>query len=253
MADQLIRLHEVRGIHRIILDDGANALDLPLMAAVRDAVADLRSHGSPPLMLASSHPTLFSPGWDLKQLAGADRDRVRAMLGSFNDLILEVFSYPGPTAAAITGHAVAGGCLLALACDLRVMATGRTRLGFAELNLGLPVPAGSLRMLAARLGAIAIDETVMRGEGCTAERARELGLVHRAEPVEQVVVAVDRELSRIAMKPARAYGVTKEILLSQVWRAMASDCGPQDEVFLDCWFSEPTQQRIADIVSTLGR
>jgi len=253
MPEQLIRLHEVRGIHRIILDDGANALDLSLMAAVRDAVAGLRSHGAPPLMLASSHPSVFSPGWDLKQLVGADRDRVRATLASFNELILEVFSYPGPTAAAITGHAVAGGCLLALACDLRVMATGRTRLGFAELNLGIPVPAGSLRMVRARIGPLAIDETVLRGEGCRAERAREIGLVHRAEPVEQVVVAVDRELSRIASKPARAYAATKEILFAEVWQAIGGDSELQDEEFLECWFSEATQQRITDVVSSFAR
>jgi enoyl-CoA hydratase len=253
MADQLIHLHEVRGIHRLILDDGANALDLPLMAAVRDAVAELRRHGAPPVLLASSHPSLFCPGWDLKLLASADRDQVRATLTSFNDLILEVFSYPGPTAAAITGHAVAGGCLLAMSCDLRVMASGRARLGFAELNLGVPMPAGSLRMLAARLGPSAIEETVLRGEGCTAERARELGLVHRVEPVEQVVLAVDRELSRIASKPARAYASTKSSLFAEVWRAMAADTAPEDEEFLDCWFSDATQQRIAELATSLGR
>ena len=195
---------------------------------------------------------MFCPGWDLKQLIGADRDRVRATLTSFNELILELFSYPGPTAAAITGHAVAGGCLLALACDLRVMATGRTRLGFAELNLGVPMPAGSLKMLRARLGSLAIDETVLRGEGCRAERAREIGLVHRAEPVEQVVVAVDRELSRIAAKPRRAYAATKEILFSEVWNAIGGDSELQDEVFLECWFSDSTQQRIVDVVSSFG-
>lgn len=253
MADLPIRVHEVRGLHRIILDDGANALDLPLMAAVRDAVVDLRRSGSPPLMLASSHPSLFCPGWDLKVLADADRDRVRATLELFEEMIREVFSYPGPTAAAITGHAVAGGCLLALTCDLRVMASGRARLGFAELNLGVPVPASSLLMVRARVSPMAIDEAVLRGEGCAAERARELGLVHRAEPVERVVVSVDRELSRLASKPARAYAATKELIYGDAWRAMAGDLGSQNDAFLDCWFSEPTQQRIGELVLTLGR
>lgn len=253
MADPPIRIHEMRGLHRIILDDGANALDLPLMAAVRDAIADLKRSGSPPLMLASSHPTVFCPGWDLKLLANADREQVRATLELFNELILEVFSYPGPTAAAITGHAVAGGCLLALACDLRVMASGRARLGFAELNLGVPVPAPSLLMVRARVGPMAIDEAVLRGEGCAAERARELGLVHRAEPVERVVVTLDRELSRIASKPTRAYAATKEMIFSDVWRAMAGDLGMENDAFLDCWFSEPTQQRIGELAVSLGR
>mgnify|MGYP001217554550 FL=1 len=245
MPDRPIRHHEVHGIHRIILDDGANPLNLPLMAAVRDAVADLRGRGAPPLLLASSHPTVFCPGWDLKVLANADRGRVRANLEVFNGLILDVFSYPGPTAAAITGHAVGGGCLLALACDLRVMAIGRPRLGFAELNLGVPVPAGSLQMVRARCSPLAIAEALLRGEGCTAERAHELGLVHWVEPVEQVVVAVDRELARIASRPARPWMATKEMLLGDTWRAMRAGFAAEDELFLDCWFSAEAQPRIA--------
>lgn len=251
MPDRPIRHHELHGIHRVILDDGANALDLPLMAALRDAVADLRRRGAPPMMLASSHPALFCPGWDLKQLAAADRGRVWATLGVFNALILEVFSYPGPTAAAITGHAVAGGCLLALACDLRVMALGRPRLGFAELNLGVPVPAGSLRMLRSRCSPLAIDEALLRGEGCTAERARELGLVHRIEPVEQVVVTVDRELSRLTTRPARGYAATKELLFGEAWRAMRAGFAAEDELFLDCWFSAEAQQRVNELAASL--
>jgi enoyl-CoA hydratase/carnithine racemase len=252
MPDRPIRHHEVHGIHRVILDDGANPLNLPLMAAIRDVVAGLREHGAPPLLLASSHPTVFCPGWDLKRLAGADRGRVRANLEVFNGLILDVFSYPGPTAAAITGHAVGGGWLLALACDLRVMAVGRPRLGFAELNLGVPVPAGSVHMLRARCTPFAIAEALLRGEGCTAERAHELGLVHWVEPVEQVVVAVDRELSRLASRPARAYVTTKEMLFGETWRAMRVSSAAEDERFLDCWFSAEAQQRIAELATSLG-
>lgn len=252
MPDRPLRHHELHGIHRLILDDGANALDLPLMAAIRDAVADLSSHGAPPLMLASSHPVMFCPGWDLKQLAAADRGRVKATLEVFNNLILEIFTYPGPTAAAITGHAVAGGWLLALACDLRVMASGRPRLGFAELNLGVPVPAGSLRMVRARCSSFAIDETLLRGEGCTAERAYELGLVHRVEPVEQVVVAVDRELIRLTSRPARGYAATKQLLLGTAWREMRAGFPAEDELFLDCWFSAEAQQRIAELARSLA-
>ena len=160
------------------------------------------------MLLASSHPTLFCPGWDLKELVDADRDQVGAVLRAFNGLILEVFSYPGPTAAAITGHAVAGGCLLAMACDLRVMGSGRPHLGFAELNLGVPVPYSSVRMLKARMGAGVVDEVVLGGDGCSAERARALGLVHRIAPVEQVVVVADRELRKLKSKPAPAYAAT---------------------------------------------
>ena len=124
MAENGVRYDESRGIHRLTMDHGPNALDPTLMAAIRDHLGRLVENGAPPVIVTSSHPTLFCPGWNLKLLADADRKAVSAFLDDFNALIIDLFSYPGPTAAAIAGHAVAAGCLLALCCDLRVMATG---------------------------------------------------------------------------------------------------------------------------------
>jgi enoyl-CoA hydratase len=252
VTNERVRHMEDRGVHRVVMADGANALDVSLIASLRDCLADLRAGGGAPLLLASSHPRVFCPGWDLKVLDGADRDRVGQVLSSFNALILELFSYPGPTAAAITGHAVAGGCLLAMACDLRVMATGRPRLGFAELNLGLPIPASSLRMLQARIDMRALDQTVRAGDGCSAERARELAMVHHAVSADKVVITADRELRKLGSKPGGAYRVTKEFLFRDSWRSMAADPA-DDEVFLDCWFDAAAQQRIAEVARSLGR
>jgi len=252
MADDLVRHFDDRGVHRVIMDSGANALDLPLLTALRTRMSALKADGAPPVLLASSHPTVFSPGWDLKELVKADRDHVGAVLQAFNGLIFEVFSYPGPTAAAITGHAVAGGCLLAMAFDLRVMGSGRPHLGFAELNLGVPVPYTSVRMLKARMGAGVVDEVVLGGDGCNAERARALGLVHRIAPVEQVVVVADRELRKLKSKPARAYAATKAYLYRDDWQAMEDASEDADREFLDCWCDEETTRRVAEVVRGLG-
>jgi enoyl-CoA hydratase len=253
MTDQLLRHLNDRGIHRIVMDDGANALDPPLLEALTAKVGELKADGAPPMMLASSHPSLFCPGWDLKLLASADREQVKAVLTAFNRLVFEIFSYPGPTAAAVTGHAVAGGCLLALSCDLRVMASGRPRIGFAELNLGVPVPAAGIRMVRARGGVGAYDEAVFSGDGCAAELACELGLVHRVAPVAQVAVVADNDLRKLGSKSQRAYAATKEFMFGEDWRAMARDSSRDDDVFLDCWFDDETQARIARVVQQLGK
>jgi enoyl-CoA hydratase len=251
MTDTLVRHLDDKGIHRVIMDDGANALDPPLLEALIAKVAELRADGAPPLMLASSHPSLFCPGWDLKLLAKASRDELGAMLKSFNRLILDLFSYPGPTAATITGHAVAGGALLAMTCDLRVMAMGRPRLGFAELNLGVPVPAPSVLMVRAKGGIGGLEEAVLGGDGCAAERARELGLVHRALPAEQVALVVDRDLRKLGSKARAAYAATKKFLYGDVWHAMATAVEHDDD-FLDCWFEDATRARITAVVESLG-
>jgi enoyl-CoA hydratase len=235
------------------MDHGANALDLELLGALADRVADLKDDGGPPLVLASSHPNVFCPGWNLKRLAVADRDEVAAVLSRFNAAILALFSYPGPTAAAIAGHAVAGGCQLALACDLRIMATGRPRLGLAELNLGVPVPTGSLRMLRARVGPAVVEDLVLRGEGYDARRARELFLVQRVVSPPEVIGTAERDLAKLASKSKTAVAVTKAALYADTWSKMQLTRSEDETTFLDCWFEPKTRERIAEVARGLGQ
>ncbi len=253
MADTVLRHTHERGAHLLVMDHGANALDLDLLGALEDRIADLKRDGAPPLVLASSHATLFCPGWDLKRLAAADRNQVAAVLSRFNGAILALFSYPGPTAAAIAGHAVAGGCQLALACDLRVMASGRPRLGLAELNLGVPVPTGSLRMLRARIGPGVVEDLVLRGEGYDARRALELSLVQRVVSPSEVVATAQRDLGKLASKSRSAFAATKAAMYAETWSRM-EQTRPEDEAtFLDCWFEPATRERIAEVARGLGQ
>ncbi len=253
MADGLLRHEEDKGVHRLVMKHGPNALDRPLMAALRSEIHSLADGGAPALTIASAHPSLFCPGWNLKLLADAPRADVRDFLTEFNTLILELFSYPGPTAAEIGGHVVAAGCQMAIACDLRVMVAGRPRIGLSELNLGVPVPGHSLRMLRSRLSSPAVDDLVFRGEGCTAERARELGLVHRVAQPGEMKAATAHEISRLAGRPRTAFVQTKRMLLSAVWAVMREPRPGEDEAFLDCWFEPETRSRITGMSSQLRR
>ncbi len=251
MADEVLLRHDINGIHHLVMNDGPNALNSNLMDTLSGAIADLREAGAPPILLRSSHKALFCPGWDLKYLVNAERHEVAAALVRFNRLVFDLFSYPGPTGAAIHGHAVAGGCLLALCCDLRIMATGRPRIGLSELNLGVPVPAPSLVMLRERLAANVVEELVVGGDGCGAEGAKNQGIVHRTAEPSVVLATTERELARVAAKPAKAFAATKQFLLGESWRRMTGPSAVYDEVFLDCWFSPETQNRIRGIVDRL--
>ena len=251
MSEALLRHDENRGVHRLVMDHGPNALDRPLMTALRNQLEELAGAGAPAVVLASAHPTLFCPGWDLKLMAEAPRDEVAAFLADFNGLILDIFSYPGPTAVEIGGHAVAAGCLVAVACDLRVMAEGQPRLGLSELNLGVPVPGHSLRMLRKRLSSPALDDLVFRGEGCTASRARELGLVHRTAPPTELGSVVEQEITRLASRPRYAFVQTKRMLLAAVWEEMGQAASDEDDAFLNCWFEDETRERIVRVSSRL--
>lgn len=251
MTESRIVIEEDRGIQHLVMSRGANALDEPFMEQLRSAIAALAVQGAPPLLLRSAHRTLFSPGWDLKQLAEAGYDDVRRFLNLFNDVLVQLFSYPGPTGAAVGGHAVAGGCLLAIACDLRVMAIGPARIGLSEVNLGVPVPATAVRMLRRRLLPRALDDLVLHGEGLSAERALDLGVVHQATGETELVAGTVAGLRRLAAKPRRAFGAVKAFLLDT--RSADRDDADETAEFLDCWFSQDTQERLQSTVRHLSR
>lgn len=253
MADQPITCLEERGIVRIIMDHGGNALDFELVGELRAAIGELASGASaPPLLVTSAHGTVFSPGWNLKRLAASDRAEISAFLAAFNGLILDLFSYRGPTAAAINGHAVAGGCLLAMACDLRFMVSGGCRIGLAELNLGVPVPKSSVTMLAARLAPWVVDDLIFGGDGFTPTEALTRGIIHRKTSAESLVRTAEQALGTLTSKPRAGVEASKRFRYQATWTAMAETPAEDDEAFVDAWFSAAAQRRIAATAKKLS-
>jgi enoyl-CoA hydratase len=246
-----LRVEVSERIRRVVLDHGANALDSELLAALDATVASLERDGAPAFVLASAHPTVFCPGLDLKKLDGKSREVVRADMERFNTLLRRLAAYPGPTVAAIGGHAIAGGCLLAMACDRRVMARAGARIGVSEINLGIPVPAGAVRMLLALYPTRAIEQLVLEGDGFGGERALELGIVERLADPGMVLEDAGRLAAHLATRPADVFATAKGFLR----RGLAEDMAEHDKAeldrFLDHWFSPDTQDRIGAIVAGL--
>ena len=249
-----IRLEERDGVMVIWLDRGANALDLAAITAFDGVVGELaQARGAPAVVLASSHPSIFCPGLDLKALDGQPRDAIRTAMTAFNALLRRLATYPGPAVAAVGGHAIAGGCLLALACDRRVMARSGARIGLSEVNLGFPVPAGAVTMLLALYQTRAVEQLVLEGDGFGGERALELGLVERLADPPAVFADACRLARHLASRPAGAFAAAKAFLRHQLADAMGKRDEEELERFLDLWFDPETQDRIGALVAAMRR
>lgn len=238
-------------IRLLRLDHGPNALDDELLSGLDETLASLEGAGAPAVVLASAHPTIFCPGLDLKKLDGRLRGEVGDLMRRFNALLCRIASYPGPTVAALTGHAIAGGCLLALACDRRVMTRSRARIGLSEINLGIPVPAGAVAMLLALYPTRSVEQLVLEGDGFGGERALELGLVERLADSEGVVDEAVRVALHLASRPAAAYAAAKGFLRQGVIRSMEEREAAESEHFLDRWFDPDTQDRIGAMIAAM--
>ena len=125
-----------------------NAMNPELCHAVRQAVDDAVGAGAQGIILGSS-AKVFSAGLDVPHLVslGQDREALRGAWQAFFDTALALANAPVPVVAALSGHAPAGGCVWALCCDYRVMASGPFRIGLNETQVGLVVPEGIQRLL----------------------------------------------------------------------------------------------------------
>jgi enoyl-CoA hydratase/carnithine racemase len=217
----------------------ANALNQALVEELCGAVAAAAADGSVRgLVLASDRPRFFSSGFDIREVFTYDRDGMAAFFGRFIDLYESLYHFPKPVVAALSGHTFAGGAILALACDFRIMAEGDFGFALNEINLGLALSPTLRDMLVNAVGVVRARDVILFGDPLTPARALEIGLVRELAPAEQVRERAIACARLLAAKPPSAY---REIKRSLREFGRGEDA-PSDRAtlgrFLDMWFSD---------------
>lgn len=125
-----------------------NALNLEFVHELQDEIKKIKTDSkSRSLVIASSNDKFFSMGFDLPYLYDLERKDLLVFIQTFHRFCIELYTLPKPTIAAITGHAIAGGCILTLCCDYRYIAEGHKLMGLNEIKLGLPIPYPAFQIL----------------------------------------------------------------------------------------------------------
>ena len=124
-----------------------NALNEPMVEEITKVFEDLATDNKLKSIIFTGSGKFFSFGFDVPEFLSYPKYDFVRYLGKFTNLYTYVFNFPKPVVAALNGHTIAGGCMLATACDLRLMVTGKARISLNEITFGAPVPAGSLEML----------------------------------------------------------------------------------------------------------
>jgi len=216
-----------------------NALGTQLMQYVHDKVA--AASGEP--LLLTGDGDAFSAGLNLKEVLQADIPSMRDFHHLLEDTVAALYHYPGPTAAAINGHAIAGGAILGLVCDRRIATTNpRARIGLNEVALGLQFPP---RLLAMVLDCIPRRHhtEVLLGAGLFGpEHAHTLGLVDAL--ADDPVAAATEWLARVGAHPDGAYASGKAQIRPQVPYTDEQKAYFED-VVLPGWLSDSVKTRIA--------
>jgi len=214
-----------------------------LTARIREVRDDPEARA---LMLTSESDRFLSIGLDLPELMGYDRVQFAEFIAKFDRLCLELYSLPKPTVVAIRGHATAGGAILALCGDHRVVTSGRAVMGLNEVRLGVTVPYTTDRMLRDLVGSRIAREVMEVGDFFKADELLARGLVDQVVPPDQVLFIARELATSLAASPLAAYAAIKANRTGPVVAAIEEQLQAKEDEFVDLWFSEPAQEQLRE-------
>jgi enoyl-CoA hydratase len=225
-----------------------NALDVELLEELTGAVRELQRSGAGALVVTGAGRA-FSAGVDLNRVLEGGADYIDRLIPAISDMATAIFAYPGPTVAAINGAAIAGGCVLACACDRRLISPD-AQIGATEVRVGVPFPAAALEVARYACGDHA-EEVVLGARTYRGAEAVASGLAHRVV-AEDLVEAAVAEASDLGDVPVDAYAHTKAQLRAPTL-ARIREGGDIDHEVRQMWAADQTRQRIADSMERLRR
>lgn len=193
--------------------------------------------------------TAFSAGVDLQKIVDGGPSYVREFLPALSEAFLAVFDHRGPVVAAINGHAIAGGCVLAAACDLRLMSQGT--IGLAELNVGVPFPPAAVEILRYAIGP-AVSRLVLTAALLDPSQARSIGLVHDIADPDSLLESAVGWARKMAQPPAGVFSFSKR-QLQQPARDRIAARRDEEQAVLAMWSSGRTRDAIATYLQALRR
>lgn len=223
-----------------------NALNLELINGLSESLQKAVQDNVRSLVLTSSNEKFFSIGYDLRNLYSLSRGDFALFYKAFNQFCINLFTSPIPTVAAITGHAIAGGCALTLCCDYRFIAEGRKLMGFNVVRLGIPVPYTVTCILQNIVGYRTARDIADSGEFCSPENLLRMGMVDCVLPLEDVIPRSIEKAQSLGRLPQEAFAITKRNRIESIEAQILAHLKEKEELFVECWFSEEARKLLGE-------
>jgi enoyl-CoA hydratase len=215
----------------VTLDDGkANALSSPFMSAASDALsAAARTSGA---VVVVGRQGFFSGGLDIKLMPTLSHLERCEMVRDLGKLLLTAFLLPRPLVAAVSGHALGGGCLLALAADVRIAADAKLKFGLNEVGIGVPVPSFGVEIARASIPSQWLIEAALHATVYTPQEAHARGIIESLHTPDTLLEAARTRAAKIATFAGGAYEATKRRIREQAVSNVQSGLDQEIEGFL---------------------
>ncbi len=246
-----MRIEREGAVALLRMENGkANAMSPTLLERLEGLLGQL---GDARAAVITGQGTAFSAGLDLPTLTDMNRSAMRAFIRRFEVVMMRVFELPIPLIAAMNGHAVAGGCVLALQADIRIAADRDAKIGLNETQIGIGLPAAVVETLRWQVPGSSLAPIALEGRLWSPREALQLGLVHEVVPEAELLPRAMQRAAALAALPQAGLRMVKESLRKSVAATARAGQEAQAESWLDGWFSEDSQRRLRETVARLKK
>lgn len=214
-----------------------------LSAKVREARDDPEVHA---VMVTGESDRFFSIGLDIPELIEYEKERFTEFVHHFDQLCIDLYSLPKPTVFALRGHATAGGAILALTGDHRIMTSGRAVMGLNEVRLGVTVPYPADQMLRDLVGTRTARDVMEVGDFYEPSELLAMGLVDEVVPPDQVLFIARELATSLASSSTGAYAAIKANRTAPVVAAIEARLEEKQREFVDMWYSDAAQAQLEE-------
>lgn len=227
----------------------ASAMDVELLEALG---RELESLGDARAVVLTGTGGIFSAGVDLFRILDGGEDYVRRFVPLLSTFVRVLFTLPVPVVAAVNGHAIAGGGVMTLAADYRLMAEGSGRIGVPELVVGVPFPAAPLEVVRFAVSPDRLQALVYTGRTLPPADALAQGLVDEVVDADALLPRAREAAAQLASVAPEVFRMTKQALRAQALARM-DGAAEYDRGVLALWSAPGTHARIRDYMARIAR
>lgn len=229
-----------------------SAFDLELVETLARAIAEAGASDARAIILTGSG-SAFSAGVDLFRVVDGGDEYVDRFLRALSRMLHDLFTVEKPVVAAINGHAIAGGAIVAMLADRRIMASGGGRIGVPELLVGVPFPPAVIEMLRFVVPMATLQSLIYSGRTMTADDALAAGVIDEVTDAESLLQRAGETAHQLASLPPAAFRITKRQLRDIAADRARGFASKYDNEVLEMWKSPESHARIREYLAKTVR
>lgn len=231
----------------------SNALNGEMITELKDMLHNIENDANIGGVIITGRENFFSAGLDLIELYRYNEEEIKSFWHLFLSFIAQITAFKKPMVAAINGHSPAGGCVIALACDARVMAEGKFIIGLNEVPVGIIVPNSIFHLYAFWLGKAHASRSLLEGKLFTGEEAFHIGLVDELVNPNTIMTAAERRIRKYMALEPNTWQQSKLNIRKELIEATAANQDETLKTVLAQWWAPSTRNLLKMIIDNLQK